>query len=276
MRARCTLLAVCFAVLLTGCLDYRERLTLNKDGSGSMVIDFVVDLGLMNDVARAFGDEPDPNATKGPTKEEILKGLKVKGIKVDEDRLNVQHKGDKSKVHIELTFESLEALSQIEGFGDDRKVEFFDNGDGKVRVVYSFDTTDVIPLEELGEEPPPGEKLDPTEKKILEITARARDELRFLGRVQLPGVILKSNGKIEKTPSPNARVWRIDKKADPKLHAILGRGKIVMKMLVERSTVPWVTELQPMPVRNATPNRRPPPEPPRRKRPGDHRGSLGD
>jgi hypothetical protein len=275
MRARFTLLTACLTLLLAGCLDYRERLTLNKDGSGSMVIDFVVDLGLMNEVAKAFGDQPDPNATKGPTKEEILKGLKVKGITVDEERLTVHHKGDKSKVHIELTFESLKALGQIEGFGDDRKVEFFDNGDGKVRVIYSFDTTDVIPLEELGDEPPPGEELDPTERKILEITARARDDLRFLGRVQLPGEILKSNGKIEKKPAPNARVWRIDKKADPRLHATLGRGRIIMKMLVERSTVPWVTELQPLPARTVRPQDVRPPEPPR-KSSNDKRGALGD
>ena len=65
-------------------------------------------------------------------------------------------------------------LRRIEGFGDDRRLEFFDEGDGEnVRVVYSFDTTDVIPLEELGDEPPAGEELDPTEKKILSDYLRA-------------------------------------------------------------------------------------------------------
>lgn len=240
---------ICLTSLLSGCLDYRERLTLKADGSGTLMIDFVVDLGLMNQVAQAFGDQPDPNATKGPTRDEILKGLKVKGIHVDEEKLKVQHRGDKSKVHVELAFDTLQALTLLQGFGDDRKVEFYDNGDDKVRVVYSFDTADVIPLEELGEGPPPGEKLDPVEKKILAITAKARAELRFMGRVILPGPILKSNGKQEKgkAPNPNARVWRIDRKSDPKRHANLGKGKIVMKMLVDRSTVPWVRNLQKAP-----------------------------
>jgi hypothetical protein len=240
---------VCLTTLLSGCLDYRERLTLNEDGSGTLVIDFVVDLGLMNQVAQAFGDQPDPNATKGPTRDEILRGLKVKGIHVDEEKLKVQHRGDKSKVHIELSFDTLHALSLLQGFGDDRKVEFYDNGDGKVRVVYSFDTADVIPLEELGEGPAPGEKLDPVEAKILAITAKARAELRFMGRVILPGPILKSNGKQDKKKNPNASVWRIDRKSDPKRHANLGKGKIVMKMLVDRSSVPWVRNLQKAPAR---------------------------
>jgi hypothetical protein len=267
-RARSALIvAMCLiTTLLSGCLDYRERLTLKEDGSGSMVIDFVVDVGLITEVAKAFGDQPDPNATKGPTRDEILKGLQVKGIKVDKEKLKVQHRGDKSRVHIELTFDSLDALSQIQGFGDDRKVEFFDNGDGKVRVVYSFDTRDVIPLEELGEGPAPGEKLDPTEAKILAITAKAREELRFFGRVELPGPILKSNGKQDKA-SPNARLWRIDKKTDPKRHSTLGRGKIVMKMLVDRASVPWIRDLKASPGQGGGD---------KRSGSGGRPGSLGD
>jgi hypothetical protein len=223
-------------------------MTLNKDGSGRLTIDFVVNLGLMTEIAAAFGDKPDPNAAKGPSRDEILQGLRAKGLRVKE--LTVKHKGDKSRVHLDLEFKSLDVLREIEGFGDDRKVEFFDNGDGRVRVVYSFDTSDVIPLEELGDEAPDGAELDPIEKKILQITSRARDELRFMGRVQLPGPILKSNGKTDaKRPNPNVRLWRIDKKNDPKKHRSLGRGKIVMKMLVERSTIPWVKDLQPMPGR---------------------------
>ncbi|RMG07627.1 MAG: hypothetical protein D6731_23425 [Planctomycetota bacterium] len=249
--------AFCAALCLTlsGCLDYREQIRLEPDGSGTMVVDFLVDLGLMNEVAKAFGDEPDPAAQKGPTREEILQGLKVDGIRVD--ALDVRHKGDLTKVHIELHFDSLEKLSLIQGFGDDRKMEFFDNGDGRVRVVYSFDTRDVIPLEELGEEPANGQELDPIEKKVLEITARARQRLRFRARVEFPGPILKSNGgpDTRKPPSPNARVWRIDAKSDPRRHARLGRGKIVMQLLVDRSTVPWVKTLQPLPGKARPPAR---------------------
>ncbi len=273
-RARVLALAtiVLFTLSLAGCLDYREQMTLRKDGSGRLTIDFVVNLGLMTEIAAAFGDKPDPNSAKGPSREEILQGLRTKGLRVRE--LRVKHKGDKSKVHLDLEFDSLDALREIEGFGDDRKVEFFDNGDGRVRVVYSFDTSDVIPLEELGDEPPEGGKLDPIEKKILEITGRARDELRFMGRIEMPGAILKSNGNTDaKQPNPNVRIWRIDKKNDPKRHRSLGRGKIIMKMLVERSTVPWVKDLQPMPGRGrgrakpAPHDRRPPRRPP---------GPLGD
>ena len=166
--------ALLFSLLLlctTGCLDYREHLVLKEDGSGSLQIDFLLDLGVPAEISTALGEQPDPAAAQGPTKAEIQEGLEVEGIEVKE--LEVQQKGYKSKVHLLINFKSLAALNQIEGFGDDRRIDFYDNGDGKARVVYSFDTKDQLPIEEFGE---PGEgAMDPVEKKIVALTSSARD-----------------------------------------------------------------------------------------------------
>ena len=94
------------------------------------------------------------------------------------------------------------------------------------------------------------------------ITARARAQLKFRSRVQLPGPILRSNGKTEPDGTPNARLWRIDAEGDAKDHEILGRGPIVMKMLVERETVAWAREsFRPVPGESPGSGQQAPPAP---------------
>jgi hypothetical protein len=244
-RTRCA--ALLFALLLlctTGCLDYREHMTLKKDGSGTLKIDFVLDLGVLAEISTALGEKPDPAAAQGPTKEEILEGLEVEGIEVKE--IDVQQKGYRSKVHLVIAFKNLEALNQIEGFGDDRRIDFYDNGDGKARVVYSFDTKDQLPIEEFGE---PGEgAMDPVEKKIVALTTAARGKIKFRSRVTLPGPIVKSTGMADpRKPKPNERVWQIDKEHSPKKHARLGKSKIRMQIVCEKSSVPFVKKFEPLP-----------------------------
>lgn len=248
-RSRWFALLLAIIILpLTGCLDYREHLVLKKDGSGTLRIDFVVDLGLMGEISKALGEKPDPESMQGPTKAEILQGLEVKGIKVNE--LEVKSKGNKSKVHLLITFKTLKALSMIEGFGDDRRIDFYEKDAKQAWVVYSFDTTDVIPIEEFSDDTPPrpGEKVDPVEKKILEITAKAKEKLKFRARVTLPGKIHRSNGRSDpKNPRDEEQVWLVDKKRDPKRHKRLGKGKIRMRMLVDKSTLPFVKTFRPLP-----------------------------
>lgn len=236
-------LLLCALPLLTGCLDYGEELTIDEKGGGSLRIDFVADMNFMSEVAKAIGDEPRPEEMRGPTKEEIQQGLQVEGIKLKE--LDVEDKGGKTKVHIALDFTSIDALKKIEGFGDDRTIEFFDEGNGKVRVVYSFDTSDLVPVEETGE---PGAQEDPTEKKIREITQRARDQVKFRAKVKLPGPIERNNGKAVEG-DPNAAQWRVDKESDPQRHATFGRGKVRMMMLVARARLPFLKDgdLKPLP-----------------------------
>ncbi len=239
--------ALGLSVFLTGCLDYREVLTLAADGSGTLQIDFVVDLAVLGEISRLLGEEPEPGDMRGPTREEMLSGMNVEGLEVKE--LDVQEKGSKSKVHALVAFKDLATLSKMEGFGEDRRVDFYDEGDGKVRVVYGFDTDEAIPLEEFSDgAPAPGEELDPTEKKILAATERARDGLAFRARVVLPGKVLKSNGKPVEG-SPNESAWVVDKKTDPKRHAVLGRGRVNLMLLVDRSSLPFVKELKPLPER---------------------------
>jgi len=246
LRSPSPLRAVALALLvssLAGCIDYRERLTLREDGSGTLVVDFVVDLGIMQTVARLVGDEPDPEDSKGPTADEIRAGLDVKGVTIQE--LTVDYKGTKTKVHAKVEFESLQALARIEGFGRDRSMAFYDNGDGKVRVIYGFDTRDVIPIEELTDGSDDAEP-DPTSKKILGLVERAQTQLTLRARVDLPGPVLKSNG--DPVPDePASSQWRIDQETDPKRQRVLGRGKVIMMLLCERSSVPFVTKLEPLP-----------------------------
>jgi hypothetical protein len=230
-------LLVLLPLFLAGCLDYGEELTIEKDGTGTLKLDFVVDMAYMAEVSRALGDQPSPEEMRGPTKEEIQQGLVVEGITVRE--LEVQERESRTRVHLLLHFTSLEALGKIEGFGDDRKIEFFDEGEGKVRVVYSFDTTDIVPIEET---PEAGAEQDPVEKKILEVTRRARDAIRFRARVKLPGAIVRSNGARDPA-DPNVAVWRVDKQSDPERHVRLGRGKVIMMLLVDRASLPVVTDL---------------------------------
>ncbi|MCO5167513.1 MAG: hypothetical protein M9894_14295 [Planctomycetes bacterium] len=228
-------------VLLAGCLDYSEELTLNKDGSGRLKLDFTVDMSFMAEVSKAMGEEPSPEEMRGPTREEIMEGLNVEGITVPE--LEVQDRGTKTRVRMTLDFANLEALGRVEGFGDDRKIEFFDEGGGKVRVVYSVDTTDLIPIEEMGD---PAGEADEVEKKIREVTTRARDAVRFRARVKLPGPLGRSNGRPVQD-DPTASVWTIDKEREPEKHQRLGRGKVTMMLLIDREHLPFVRELKPLP-----------------------------
>lgn len=264
-------LALAAALSLTGCLDYAEELILNPDGSGKLTIDFTIDMSYMEEVSKVLGDEPDPEDMRGPTKEEVMEAVsEAQGIKVE--AVDVQTKDKLSKVHLKLAFANLQALGNLEGFGDDRKLEFYDEGDGKVRVLYSFDTTDVVPVDEVG----PGEgggEVDPIEKKIMEVTQRARDALKFRARMVLPGPILKSNGS-QDPASPNGSVWKVDKQSDPERHSKLGKGRVRMMLLVDRSTVGFVKELLPKPKPGEEGGSATPPAPGGGKRSGP--GTLGD
>lgn len=244
-RSRLGLAVLLPLTLLAGCLDYSEELTLNKDGSGRLKLDFTVDMSYMAEVSKALGEEPSAEELRGPTREEILEGLSVEGVTISD--LEVQERGLKTRVKMTVDFASLEVLGRVEGFGDDRKIEFYDEGNGKVRVVYSFDTTDLIPIEEVGE-PGQGAEEDPMEKKIREVTLRARDAVRFRARVKLPGALERSNGRPVRD-DPAASTWTIDKEADPERHQRLGRGKITMMLLIAREHLPFVRELKPLPRR---------------------------
>lgn len=243
-RSRFGLCVLLPLALLAGCLDYSEELSLNKDGSGRLKLDFTVDMSYMADVSRALGEEPSAEELRGPTREEIMEGMNVEGITVSE--LEVQERGTKTRVKMTVDFTSLEALARVEGFGDDRKIEFYDEGNGKVRVVYSFDTTDLLPIEEVGEGAAGDE--DPIEKKIREVTLRAREAVRFRTRVKLPGPLDRSNGRPVRE-DPTASIWVVDKDSDPEKHQRLGRGKMHMMLLIPREHLPFVRELKPLPRR---------------------------
>lgn len=259
------------ALSLAGCLDYAEELVLKPDGSGHLTIDFTIDMSYMEEVTKVLGDTPDPEEMRGPTKEEVLEAVAdAEGIKVEE--VEVKAKDKQSRVHLKLAFASLEALSRLEGFGDERKLEFYDDGDGKVRVAYSFDTTDVVPVDEVSGAPGGGE-VDPVEKKIMEITQRARDSLRFRARMVMPGPVLNSNGTRDPN-TPNGSLWKVDKQSDPERHSKLGKGRVKMMLQVERATVGFVKELLPKPQKPASEGGKP--EAPGQQPGGGKKSSLGE
>ena len=228
------------SLCLTGCLDYAEQLVLNEDGSGTLGIDFTIDMGFMAEIARAFGEEPDPEELRGPTREELMQGLEVEGIEVRELEIEDDAEAMTSRVHVILDFDHLGALEQIEGFGDDRRIEFFHTEEGEVRMVYRFDTRDVVPLEEVGSDVPEAE-MDPIERKIFQVTQEARDALRFRARVALPGPLSGSNGSPD-PEDPTASRWRVDKRSNPARHERLGRGEISLTLVAPRSSFPFLED----------------------------------
>lgn len=273
LRAAALVLA---PLLLAGCLDYTETLTLEKDGGGTLAFDFTVDMSYMADVSRAIGDEPTPEDTRGPTREEVAAGLEADGITVEELIVDEQTKDKKTRVRARIRFKDLAALGRLEGFGNDRKLEFFDEGGGKVRVVYSFDTSDLVPIEEVAPDEAGGAEEDPVEKKILEISKRARENLRFRAKVVMPGAVEKSNGKPD-PQDPNAARWRVDRESEPEKHERLGRGKIVMMLMVERASLPFVQDkdIKQPPARREGDDKPAGPKPEEPRRPGPPSG-LGD
>jgi len=229
---------------LAGCLDYAEEMRLNPDGSGTLRLDFTIDMDYMAQISHALGEEPNEEELRGPTEEEIMEGLEVEGIRVED--LEIEERDRKSRVRLTIHFEDLEALNRIEGFGDDRRIEFYDD-DGKIRVVYGFDTKDVLPAEDVDDEDIE-QATDPIERKILEITREARDAMKFRARIVMPGPVLMSNGARDRS-DPNASIWRIDQETDPEKHDRLGKGKIVMMLRVDRESLPFLTPsmIRPLP-----------------------------
>ena len=87
MVARCVRISLfALVVSLTGCLDYSEELVLKPDGSGSLSLDFTIDLSYLEEVSKALGEAPDEDDFAGPTEEEIREYAGWLGMDPDHDK----------------------------------------------------------------------------------------------------------------------------------------------------------------------------------------------
>lgn len=242
-----TLLATLPLVLLGGCLDYAEVLTLNPDGGGRLEAELTIDLGLMRRLSLALGEALEDGDLAAPSRDEVLAALSVEGVTVRE--LTVEDLGAQTRIRLAVDFADLDALHRIEGFGARRRLELYDPGDGRVLLVSRFDPREVIPLPEEAASWALRAGLAPPEARALEeVLLELRRSVRLQSEVRLPGPILASNGHPDAgRPGFDGSAWEVDERLHPERHVDLGRRDVLMKILCERSSVPWAHELAPVP-----------------------------
>jgi hypothetical protein len=242
-----TLLATLPLLLLGGCLDYSEVLTLTPDGGGRLEAEVTIDLGLMRRLSLALGEELEDEGLASPSHDEVLAALSVEGVTVRE--LRVEDQAGQTRIHLAVDFADLAALHRIDGFGARRRLELYDHGDGQVLLVSSFDPREVIPLPEEAERWAQRGGLAPHAARALEeVLLELRRSVRLRSELRLPGPILASNGHLDAAgPAVDAAAWAVDERRDPERHVDLGRREVLMKVLCERRTVPWVQALAPVP-----------------------------
>jgi hypothetical protein len=224
--------ALCVPLLLSGCLDYSEALSLRSDGSGTLEATFSIDMGLMGELSQALGEVVDPAELVGPTRDEVLEALSVEGVTVR--RLEVEPLGAKTQVRLTIEFADLEALQRIEGFSARRRIGVFDNGDGRALFVSRFDPRDLAPAPEFAA----------TNEQALDVLRRIRESIRLESELRLPGPIVASNGHADVArPGLDVSAWAVDASRHPDRLARLGPTPVLMKVLCERSALPWAREL---------------------------------
>jgi hypothetical protein len=230
---RKALLVFSSLIFLTGCLDYDEILTLKSDGSGSVRVEFTVDLAFEAKLKKLMTPEPAPGE-KPPeqddsddaykmmvSKQEILKyvqgveGVTVKQIVVDEPSAQKHH------VKLEVEFKSLDALRKTNAFRDGARELTFEAKDDKVEAVYKVDA------KLLGSLLPGGEAGDDQEKKMRKIVDDATIEAGAKFTIVFPKKPASTTGKAVENDE-KAAVWEVPKK-DEKAHAALASEPFVMK-----------------------------------------------
>lgn len=238
-----TLLATLPLLLLGGCLDYTEVITLNPDGGGRLEAELTIDMGLMRRLSLALGEELEDGLTS-PSRDEVLAALSVEGVTVRE--LQVEDQAGQTRIQLAIDFTDLEALHRIEGFGARRRLELYDHGDGQVLLVSSFDPREVIPLpEDVARWAQRGDFAPHTAPALEQVVLELRRSVRLRSELRLPGPLLASNGHLD--AAVDAAAWAVDERRYPERHVDLGRREVLMKILCERRTVPWIQELAPVP-----------------------------
>ena len=110
MPTRLTLTANALALLLlviSGCINYEQRTTLRADGSGTMVIHYWTEESVANFMS---GDKLDFDGA------DIPQQYQAQGVKVKEAVSESNTKDSTRHMRVTLTFDSITALSNTQGF----------------------------------------------------------------------------------------------------------------------------------------------------------------
>jgi hypothetical protein len=220
---------------LTGCLDYDEVLTLKADGSGSIRVDFTVDLTFEGKL-KTLMTPPDPDAKPGApddtddpykmmvSKQEILKYVQgVDGVTVKECTEEEKPAGSKKHhVHLEVDFKTLDALRKTNAFRDGAREITFEAKDDKVQAVYKVDAAKI-----LGDLLPGPAPEDEQQKKMRKIVDEATIDAGARFTILFPAKPASTTGKADEKDDKTIR-WEVPKK-DEKAHAALAKDPIVMK-----------------------------------------------
>jgi len=218
---------------LSGCLDYREVLTLSAAGGGSLEAELTLDVGLVGELSAALGEALDEGELASPTRAEFESALTAEGVRVAE--LQVEEQGPLTWARFRIDFEDLDALHRLDAFSSRRHLALFDHGGGRVLVTSRLDPRGVVP------QPGFGGALDPERASAVDdVVARIRAALRLESRLHLPGEVLSSNGELRGADEVS---WSFDTAEHPGL----GEGELVLQALVPAEALPWASELQPTP-----------------------------
>jgi hypothetical protein len=226
-----------FAVLLAlgGCIDGDETLTLAGDGSGTVKLDFTLDLSFVEKLKKLepdVGGEDAEDLTKKIDKKMIQDSVTGPGVKVG--TLDVEDAGPKKHVKLELEFKDLEALRALSGFSD-RRLDFAESGDN-VDVTYRFFATGLYGFAGIGTEEGEAPATD-TDKKMAAIVADATKAAGGRFTLVLPGKVLATSGKAV-AGNEKAAFFEIPKN-DPALQKKLKKEPFVMTAAIAKKDAPF-------------------------------------
>jgi hypothetical protein len=218
-------------LLLGGCLDYDEVVSIAADGSGSVRIDFTVDLAFAEKLRKLSvpaGEKP-PEDADDPykmmvTKEEVLKNVQgVDGVTVKQILVE-DLPPTKTHVKLALEFASLDALRKTKGFAY-RELAFTEK-DGAVAATYKVDVRFLKELALLPDAEAPAPETD-LEKKMGKTVDDATADAAARFTVHFPAKLDTTTGKKVEGDDKAARL-EVAKK-DAKAHAAVAKEPLVLE-----------------------------------------------
>ena len=205
-RAAYTVFLLLLCLCLSGCFEYEERIVLNRDGSGTMEIEYWT----LGDMEIETNDHVFPHMEKDIRKEIKKKYTSDKIRLLD---LSVDNKKDSRSVRFKLAFDNLMDLNEVEQFQDSRII-FKKTGD---RILFERD----IFLD--GDKPDKHGNL--FGRLVVGILETALSNIRFRFEIETPYNITKSNADL--TPDKNRAVWKY------RLSDVMHQEKVEMHLTTE-------------------------------------------
>jgi hypothetical protein len=116
VRRICFALAVLFAAFLAGCINYEEKIELNSNGSGTMVMHYSLSQQLSAMMAMG-GQSTENKDQQFPFKlkeEEVRADLKAKGVTVK--KFETKTENDQQHFYVTIAFDKITDLNQTKTF----------------------------------------------------------------------------------------------------------------------------------------------------------------